>query len=64
MLRILLKKPKIVIIKDTPWVVGSKDVIKWLKESNIHCTVIGISDNPTGVRNEERVVLLEKGKVV
>ncbi len=51
MLRILLRKPNIVIIKDTPWVVGSKDVLKWLREADIHCIVIGISESPTGIRN-------------
>jgi ABC-type bacteriocin/lantibiotic exporter with double-glycine peptidase domain len=64
LLKLMLRRPRIVIVKDTSWIVGGKDIVELFREEQYFCTVIGIAENPQGALNVQRVILTETGKVL
>lgn len=60
----MLRRPKIVVIKDTSWTVGGLNIVDLFRSEHVFSTVIGISESPLGVHKAERVLLLEKAKIL
>lgn len=63
-IKAILKKSKIIIIKDTPWIIGGVKVTDLLKEWKMSCTVIGITSDLAGTDGAERLVYMEKLKII
>lgn len=63
-LRVLTRRPKIVIIKDTPPFVGKWSIVELLKKYCPGCTIIKITNTLEVAYDMQRVVLLEHFKVV
>lgn len=64
LLRILIRKPKIVIIKDTPPFVGRWSIVDLLRKHNPKCTIIKITNSLEVAYDADRVLLLDKLRIV
>lgn len=60
----ILRRPKIFIIKDLPWVIGDKNIVEIFNFYGILCSVIGITCNLAGCEGSERIIYMEKLKIV
>jgi energy-coupling factor transport system ATP-binding protein len=63
-LRVLIRKPKIVIIKDTSPFVGRWSIVELLKKYNPGCTIIKITNSLEVAYDSNRIILLEKLRIV
>lgn len=63
-IKAILKKAKIIIIKDTPWIIGGVKVTDLLKEWKLNCTVVGITSDLAGTDGAERLVYMEKLNII
>lgn len=57
-LRVLIRKPKIVIIKDTSPFVGRFSIVELLKKHNPGCTIIKITNSLEVAYDTQRIILL------
>ena len=64
LLKALLRSPKILVLKDPPWMVGKKSITEILEEQRIECSVVGITSNLMGCKGAQRIVYLDKLRVV
>jgi hypothetical protein len=47
-MKAILKKSKIIILKDTPWIIDGIKLTDIIREVKINCTVIGITNDLAG----------------
>lgn len=64
LLRVLIRKPKIVIIKDTPPFVGRWSIVDLLRKHNPKCTIIKITNTLEVAYDADRILLLDKFRIV
>lgn len=64
LIKAILRKAKIIILKDTPWIIGGVKVTDLIKEWKLNCTVIGITCDLAGTDGAERLVYMEKLKIM
>lgn len=60
----LIRKPKIVIIKDTPPFVGRWSIVDLLRKHNPKCTIIKITNTLEVAYDADRILLLDKFRIV
>lgn len=64
LLRVLIRKPKIVIIKDTPPFVGRWSIVDLLRKYSPKCTIIKITNSLEVAYDTDRILLLDKLRIV
>ena len=64
LLRVLIRKPKIVIIKDTPPFVGRWSIVDLLRKYHPNCTIIKITNTLEVAYDADRILLLDKLRIV
>ena len=60
MLRVLSRRPKVVILKDTTPFIASWSIVELLKKYNPGCTIIKITNTLEVAYDSQRIVYLEK----
>ncbi len=64
-MKAVLRKVKILVIKDTPWFVAGRSIVEILKNHGLKSTtIIGITSDLSGCEGAERLVYLEKFRII